>query len=317
MESFINVDTLYYSMFVEKRKIRNLVKYYLVHSYREKSKVKKIRRYLGSNLSKNELEKAKKNSENEIKRELEALNTDIFNFSLTKNQVEKLNKYDIKIHHFQHWEWKRFKEQFTYNTNAIEGSSVELKEVPEILKGKAIDSEEKETKGVAKAVDFIGDTKVEFSLELIKKLHKLCFAGSKDFAGSFRAVEVAIRNSRGDILHRGVPVSELKEALDDLVGWYNRNKNKFKPLALAAILHNQFEHIHPFTDGNGRVGRLLLNYILIKNNCPPINILLKDRAEYYQALQEYHKHNSLTPMLKFLIKQYKKTLKQVTTKSKK
>ncbi|MCK5343640.1 MAG: Fic family protein, partial [Candidatus Heimdallarchaeota archaeon] len=109
----------------------------------------------------------------------------------------------------------------------------------------------------------------------------------------------------------------LHEALNVYISWYKKNKNKFKPLVLAAIVHNQFEHIHPFQDGNGRVGRLLLNFILIKNNYPPINILLEDRAEYYMTLQEYSKKHELKPTMKFFIKQYKKTLKKVSTKPKK
>jgi len=306
-------------MFIEKRKIKGKVKYYLVHSYREKNKVRKIRRYLGLSLSDKELKKAKNKAEQEINKELLELNIEIFNFSLTKNQVKKLNKYEeeITIHHLQKEEWKQFTEQFTYNTNAIEGSTVQLEEVPRILKGIAKDSEEVETKGVAKAVEFVRKAKEDLSLELIKKLHKLCFQGSKHFAGRFRDVEVVIRNSRGKIIHAGVQVSDLDNALKDLVDWYRKNKNKFKPLLLAAIMHNQFEHIHPFQDGNGRVGRLLLNFILLKNRYPPINISLEDRAEYYHTLQEYHKSQNLRLTIKFLIKQYKKTLKQVATKKKK
>ncbi len=304
-------------MFIEKRRAGKSIKNYLVYSYREKDEVKKIRHYLGLNLTKEELQKAKEEAEQQIKRELEELRTEIFNFSLTKNQLAKLNKFDrqIKVHHLQGFEWKAFTEQFTYNTNAIEGSSAQLNEVPEILhKQKAEGNEELETKGVAKAVDLIRNTREELSLDLIKKLHKLCFEGSKHFAGQFRTVEVVIRNGKGNVIHAGVPVAKLNEALKDLIEWYKKNNNKFKPLILAAIIHNQFEHIHPFQDGNGRVGRLLLNFVLLKNKHPPINISLENRAEYYHSLQEYSKNQNLRPTIMFLIKQYKKTLKQVTTK---
>jgi len=317
MTNFINVGTYIPRMYIEKRIVGMSTKYYLVYSYREKKNVNKIRKYLGSDLSVEELVKAKAEAEQEIKKVIGELSTEIFNFSLTKNQVEKLNNYDrqIKIHHIEGWSWKRFTEEFTYNTNAIEGSTIQQQDVPGILhKEKAEDVEEIETKGVANAIDFIRKTKDELSLNLIKKLHKMCFEGSKPFAGQFRNVNVVIKNSIGEIIHMGTPFQQLPQALDDLVSWYEKNKNKFKPLVLAAIIHNQFEHIHPFQDGNGRVGRLLLNFILLKKKYPPINISLEDRAEYYHTLQEYSKNQNLKPTVLFLIKQYKKTLKQVTTK---
>jgi Fic family protein len=65
----------------------------------------------------------------------------------------------------------------------------------------------------------------------------------------------------------------------NLIKWYNHDKEKSSPLVLAAVVHNQFEIIYPFQDGNGRVGRLLLNNILLKHNLPPLNIELRRRAQ--------------------------------------
>src|SRR3989344_6037198 len=271
-------------MYIEKRKVGKSIKYYLVHSYREKDKVEKIRKYLGINLSESELEKRKEETTKVISELLEDINTKIFSFTLSKKQVELLNNYNNKIR-------------------------ILHKEIVE-------NSEEIETQGVANAINYLRDTKEELSLNLLLKLHELCFKGSKPFAGKFREVNVVVRNSIGQVLHAGVPKEELEDYLKDFINWYKNNKNKFKPLVLAAIIHNQFEHIHPFQDGNGRVGRLLLNYILLKRGYPPINIKLEDRQEYYKTLQEYSKNDNLKPTLKFLIKQYKKTLKEVSTKSK-
>jgi len=306
-------------MYIEKRKIGKKVKYYLVHSYREKKKVKKIRKYLGQNPAKEELEEAKNRARQRILELLQELSTEVFLFTLTKKQIEKLNRYEdkIRIIHFDKKEWQRFTEEFVYNTNAIEGSTVRREDVPEILhKQRVSDAEELETKGVAKAVEYVKDTKKDLSIGMMQKLHKICFEGSKSFAGKIRNVEVVVRNSKGEILHQGVPVSQLQPALKDMAGWYKKNKTKFKPLVLAAIMHNQFEYIHPFQDGNGRVGRLLLIFILLKNKYPPINITLEDRAEYYTTLQEYQKSQNLKPTMEFLVKQYKKTLNRVTTKNK-
>jgi len=307
-------------MYIEKRKAGKSIKYYLVHSYRDNVKVEKIRRYLGSNLSEEELKRKKEKAEKIILELLEEINIRIFFFTLTKKQAEILNRYNnkIKVVHLSKDEWQNFTEDFVYNTNAIEGSTITEEEVPEILhKKKPENAEEIETKGVAKAVDYIRRTKEDLSLNLLLKLHEICFKGSKHFAGQFRNVNVVVRNSIGHILHAGVPKEELKDYLEDFMSWYKENKNKFKPLVLAAILHNQFEHVHPFQDGNGRVGRLLLNFILLKNNYPPINIMLEDRFEYYRTLQEYSKKDDLKPTLRFLIEQYKKTLKEGSTKRKK
>jgi len=304
-------------MYIEKRKSGKSVKYYLVHSYRDEGKVEKIKRYLGNNLSKEELEKKRERAGEIILELLEEINTRVFFFTLTKKQVEVLNKYSDKVNvvHLSEREWENFMEDFVYNTNAIEGSMVTEEEVLEILgKKKFENADEVETKGVAMAVEYIRKTKDDLSLRMLLKLHELCFKGSKSFAGEFRDVDVVVRNSAGQVLHAGVLKGELKNYLSEFVEWYNENRNKFKPLVLASILHNQFEHIHPFQDGNGRVGRLLLNFILLRNGYPPINIMLEDRQEYYRMLQEYSRRDNLKPTLEFLIGQYKKTLKEVSTK---
>ena len=302
-------------MFLEKRKVGKSIKYYLVHSYRDKAnKVIKIRRFLGTNLSEKELEKLRKRAEIIIKQQIEDMKTNVFDFSLSDKEIQALNRLNdkIKIVHFDDREWQQFTEEFVYNTNAIEGSKVLEKEVPLILKKKkATNNDEIETKGLAKAVEYIRRTKEDLSLKLMLKLHKLCFAESKSFAGEFRDVEVGIRNRHGELIHQGTLVKDLDKELKKIISWYKENKNKFKPLVLAAIIHNQFEDIHPFQDGNGRVGRLLLNFILIKNNYPPINILLENRGEYYYTLQEYEHNDKLRPTIEFLIKQYKKMLRKL------
>jgi Fic family protein len=316
MRRFKNVGTFNRNMYVERRASDGNVKYYLVHSYRDKGKIKKIRRYLGLNLSDVKLAKKAAEAGKEVSSLVESLKTEVFKFKLTQNQLEKLNNYDrkISIFHLNPKEWQKFTEEFVYNTNAIEGSTVRKGEVPSILEGRAKNTDELETKGVAKAVAYIRTAKEELSLKFMLKLHSLCFSGSKPFAGKLRAVEVVIRNANGDVIHRGMPAKEVRKALEEMVAWHRLNKGKFKPLVLAAIIHNQFEYIHPFQDGNGRAGRLLLNYILLKSGYPPINIRLEDRARYYQAIQDYGLLHDVKPMLRFLISQYRKTLRQVTPK---
>ena len=134
-------------MFIEIRKRGKNKKYYLVHSYREKDKVKRISRYLGSNLNEKRLLELKRVAEQHILEELKERN--ILEFELTKKEIEEFKKYekDIEIKHLQALNWKRFTENFTYNTNVIEGLTVALPEVKELLsrKEKPRDADDIET----------------------------------------------------------------------------------------------------------------------------------------------------------------------------
>lgn len=306
-------------MFIEKRKVGSGTKYYLVHSYRDAlGKSRKLRKFLGSNLTEQELKEKRKKAERELKKEIKEITTEVFFFTLSERERTKINAFSekIRVHHLDERAWRQFTETFVYNTNAIEGSQLLEEEIRDVLQSPHHNNaDELEAKGVQKAIEFIRETQMDFSIKLLLRLHTLCFDKTKPFAGKLRDVEVVIRDAQGNIVHQGVPVKELQEALKDLVSWYKENEKQFTPLALAAIMHNQFEHIHPFQDGNGRVGRLLLNYVLLKHNYPPINIAVEDRQEYYRTLREYDTSQDLLLTMKFLIKQYKKTIKQVITKN--
>jgi len=85
---------------------------------------------------------------------------------------------------------------------------------------------------------------------------------------------------------KSTPAPYVKTDMDLLLKWYNQYKEKLHPLVLAVIVHHKFEKIHPFMDGNGRTGRILLNYILIKNSYPPIIIKNKGREEYLRFMRK-------------------------------
>lgn len=304
-------------MNLEKRKIKGKIKYYLSHSFREGGKVHKIRKYLGLDLDKKELEERQKKAEVLILEEINA-------YKIIKDPLyEPLSEEDIKfvktieknipiqIAHLSETEWKTFSELFTYNTNAIEGSHLNSKEVRAVLEDDKWPDKSKadiaEAYGVNEAISFIRKTKEHISLELIKEIHKIVFNNSKHFAGQLRkpGEEVVVGNSLGEIVHMGAPQSRVVSLLNELVDWYNQHKNNYPALVLAAVVHNQFENIHPFRDGNGRVGRILLNNILIKHHLPPINIDFKNRSEYYASLQSYEKNHNLKPTLELFAKEYK------------
>lgn len=301
-------------MHVEKRKFRGKIKYYLAHSYRDGPKVRKIRRYLGVGLSKEQLKKASDKAKSMIEEQLRIYNDlhDPLKTQLTSSELSRLKKVKpVPVRHLDKKDWRAFTQAFTYNTNAIEGSTVTLKEVKGILEDQewpdASKEEISETYGVAGAVNHIRQIKEHISISLMLKLHKIVFRNSKGHAGRFRkkGVEVVIRDRLGNVIHQGVPSSKIRPMLLELVRWYGKNKKKLPPVVLAAVIHNQFETIHPFEDGNGRLGRLILNNVLMKHGLPPVNIQMKHRKEYYLALQAYQKRDNLRPMVDLILKEYK------------
>jgi Fic family protein len=305
-------------MHLEIREKNGSRKYYLAQSFRVGSHVKKVRVYLGTNLTPKELKQKRKHAEtklNERIKEAQAIH-DPYITALSPSELRELEtleaRGELRVPHLSELDWDKFKEAFTYNTNAIEGSLVESKEVADILRKREWPEDRSkedisETYGVAEAVDYIRTTEEHVSLKLIGELHKIVFKNSKPFAGEFRekGVEIVVADAYGNIIHRGAPSGQVVELLKELIRWYNRNKKKCPPLVLAAVVHNQFEIIHPFKDGNGRIGRLLLNNILLKHNLPPLNIELRNRALYYDALQAYENDHNIRPTLKLMLKEYR------------
>jgi len=313
-------------MHLEIRERNCLKKYYLAHSFRVGGNVRKVRVYLGADLSPEDLKLKRKRAEAELKERLKEKQAirDPFITAFSPSDLKELEtleaRGELQVLHLSELDWERFKEAFTYDTNAIEGSLVEAKEVADILRKRKWPKDRtkediSETYGVAEAVDYIRETEEHVSLKLMKELHKIVFKNSKPFAGKFRekGVEVVVADAYGNVVHRGTPSPHVERQLKELITWYNRNKKKYPPLVLAAIVHNQFENIHPFQDGNGRVGRLLLNNALLKNNLPPLNIEMRNRSQYYAALQAYENDHNIRPTLELMLKEYKalkKTLRQ-------
>ncbi|MBU0535804.1 MAG: Fic family protein [Nanoarchaeota archaeon] len=299
-------------MHIEKRNDGKRKKYFLAHSYREGSKVHKFRKYLGTKLDPERRKIAEKLILEEIHKY--RIIKDPLRVELSEQEINTIKELEadipFKISHLSESDWKKFSEIFTYNTNAIEGSKLNLKEVKDILeKDKWPDKSKEdiaEAYGVDEAISYIRTIKEHISIKLIKKMHKIIFKNSKSFAGKLRkkGEEVVVMDNKGNVVHEGAPQPRINYLLRELVGWYDENKNKYPGLILGAVVHNQFENIHPFRDGNGRVGRVLLNNILIKHSLPPMNIDMEKRAEYYASLQAYEREHDLRPTIKLYMKEY-------------
>lgn len=310
-------------MHLEKRKENGKTKYFLAHSYREGKHVHKFRKYLGQDLKPTLLKERQEIAEKLILEEIHKYQiiNDPLNIELTTKEIKVIKALEteipLKIEHLSEKDWETFSKLFTYNTNAIEGSKLNKKEVKDLLDEDKWPDKSKEdiaeAFGVDEAIRHIRKTNEHITIELIKKIHKIVFKNSKPFAGKLRkkGEEVVVMGAGGIIVHEGAPQTRINHLLRELITWYEQNKKKYPGLVLAAVVHNQFENIHPFADGNGRIGRILLNNILIKHNLPPINIDFKNRAEYYASLQAYQKGQDVKPTLKLFLKEYKALKKQL------
>jgi Fic family protein len=304
---------------IETREAKGKRKYYLATSYRAGAKVSKVRVFLGTDLGKDEVKRLAEKAKDKLERKVRSAKSigDPYRTVLSSKEMREITllttKVKVRLAHLSEDDWKAFTEEFTYHTNAIEGSTVSRKEVKQVLADEQWPEKSKEeiaeTLGVAEAVKYLRQTKDSISLELIKDLHRIVFKNSKPLAGETRqksGVEVSIVDGLGRVVHSGAPASQVDTLLRRLVRWYRDNSEKYSPFVLAAVVHNQFETIHPFQDGNGRVGRLLLINILLKHKLPPLNIELENRKEYYEALRAYQTTGNIRPALELMLKEYKR-----------
>lgn len=198
---------------------------------------------------------------------------------LTEGEVARLNE--------------EFTVEYTYNSNAIEGNTLTLRETDMVLRGLTIDrkplKDHMEAVGHKEAFDFVSESvksKVPMSERIIKQIHYLVLADKKDDRGVYRRVPVRIMGA----LHEPVQPYLIQSSMEALLEQFARSEEHI--VTKMARFHIEFEAIHPFIDGNGRTGRLLVNLELMKAGFPPIDIKFADRLAYYNAFDEYHgKHN--------------------------
>ena len=179
-----------------------------------------------------------------------------------------------------------------YNSNAIENSTLTLEETEKILLQIDLDryiSEREifEAKNLARVVSYI-DTKAkdqELNLELILTLHKMLLTNIRDeVAGRFRRDGEWVKVANHIAPDSKVVVEQLEKMLTKY-----RTASYENIIKRIALLHLTFEHIHPFVDGNGRIGRVINNYLLIREGFVPVNIKFIDRKMYYEAFKEFDK----------------------------
>lgn len=186
-----------------------------------------------------------------------------------------------------------------YNSNAIENSTLTLDETEKILMQIDLDRfinerELFEAKNLARVVEYINQkaTEKELNLDTILLLHKMLISNIRDdIAGRFRNVDEWVRV--GNYIAPN-PIEVLGLLKEMLVQYQTKDEDNI--IRRIAKLHLTFEHIHPFVDGNGRIGRVINNYALLRNNYVPINIKFINRKEYYDAFQEFDQRKTTTIM---------------------
>lgn len=187
----------------------------------------------------------------------------------------------------------------TYNSNAIEGNTLTLKETSLVLQGMTIDQkplkDHLEVIGYKEAFEYmeqLAQKKNALTDYEIRSIHALVLMHRKEDGGRYRQVPVRIAGALTEPVEPYLIEPKLTELIQDL-------QSKYAPLHIveqAALFHLRFEAIHPFIDGNGRTGRLLMNLQLIRAGLPPIDIKFADKRRYYEAFDTYARTHSTEEM---------------------
>jgi Fic family protein len=285
---------------VKKKVVEGREYYYLQHTVRTPSGVQAREKYLGAKLP-SDVEAAKRDFLTEIYRErwYPLLDQVHLNYQKEKRALppSASKKRD-----------RQFSVKFTYDTNRIEGSKLTYRETADLLE-KGLSPSQKPIEDIreAEAHDKVFQEmllhKKDLSMQTILMWHKALFDETKpDFAGRVRTHQVAISGSRF-MPHSPV---EIQPLLREFFRWYDRNKRSMHPVELAAGVHLRFVTIHPFADGNGRMSRLLMNFVLHRHGFPLLNIPYEGRRGYYNALERSQVKENDSTFIQWFFRRYLK-----------
>ena len=223
-------------------------------------------------------------------------------------------------------ELKRLNEEFmieyTYNSNAIEGSTLTLKETSLVLQGITINKkplkEHLEAIGHKDAFYYVCDLvreKTPLTESIIKQIHSLVLVAEPQDRGVYRKLPVRILGAN----HTPPQPYLVPKQMEDLMINYKKWIKTKNIVEVVSLLHLNFEFIHPFIDGNGRTGRLLVNLVLMQNGFPPIDIKFSDRQRYYDCFEDFAVSNKPRAMIDLisdlLIQRLKEYLNILSSKS--
>lgn len=289
---------------IRKKNVKNESYYYLEHSAREGKKVVKKEIYLGKELPK-DIEKIRKQFILEIYKEKWFSVFEKIRKGYSRNQKAMPPSAKSK-------EKETFAIKFTYNTQRIEGSTLSLKDTANLLE-KGITPNSKPIRDVIEAeahkkvfYEVINHKKSLSQQIAIYWNKKLLEKTKPDLAGKIRNHQVAISRSQ---FMPPMP-AEIDFLLKEFFDWYKKNEKILNPIELAALVHLKFVTIHPFGDGNGRISRLMMNFVLNKNRYPMFDIPYEKRNSYYSALERSQTKKDDSIFLNWFFKRYIKENKR-------
>lgn len=226
------------------------------------------------------------------------------NFTEVDNLKDKLKS----MHPLNQAELQRLREEFminnTYNSTAIEGNTLTLRETALILQ-EGITIAEKPVKehleviGHKDAFEYImtlADTNTLLTEKVIKDIHSFVLMNDVQNRGVYRSLPVTILGAA----HTPPQPYLVPVQMEQLITDYDTELNTKHIIAAAAEFHLKFEGIHPFIDGNGRTGRLILNLELVKAGYLPVNIKFTDRRKYYDCFDEYAQNGSVESLAELI-----------------
>ena len=283
---------------VRKRKIGEKYYYYAEHSYKLGKHTKILSRYLGREKPKN-TEEIKKEIEFEAMRKAwkEPL------IAIKKGYAKELKNLPKTA---KQKNIESFMVGFIYNSDKIEGSKLSFKDTAELFihgitpKNKPL-RDVKEAEGHKNAFYGMLNYKGPLTLKKVCAWHRMIFGSSNaEIAGKIRLHKIMVTGSRVSFPHP----ENLDALLKEFISWHKKNMKRYNSVEFAALVHLKFVSIHPFTDGNGRISRLLANYVLQRNNYPMVDIKFNDRKAYYSNLETSQLWNDEKHFVRFFVKRY-------------
>ncbi|MDD5650380.1 MAG: Fic family protein [Candidatus Nanoarchaeia archaeon] len=289
----------------EIREINGKLYNYIIYNTRINNKWKKKSKYIGNGkLSELKIKEEIEKFEFKMKKVKYLSNEQIFKIEEIKKKFNEYLKKSGKLGSEKFDEW--FFTELTYNSNAIEGNTLSLEDtsliINENLSPKGANLREiYEAKNYKEAIEFLQNYQGNFDERLILKIHSFILKNIADsFAGKYRRTEVRIRGTE----FKPANAELVPLMVSDLIKWYKKNKKIMHPFEIAAIVSAKLVTIHPFIDGNGRVSRLVMNFLLKKEGYPELNIYVKRRNDYLDSVKEAN-YDKYLLLINFLVEIYK------------